>query len=303
MKIITLTLNPAFDTHYTVKGFVPFTENYANSYSIQPGGKGVNISKALKSLGKECETYIVLGKENAERFEDLMDIPYIPVYAEGKVRENITIHSDINPETRISLDNFCLNDDRLEEIADLIVEKSDENTIVTLTGRMPKGISNDAIFTFCKRIKEKKSKLVIDSNSFSLDMLTDIKPWLIKPNEEEISRFFRSCHTLPEAEVIAKIINGEGIENVMISMGKLGIAYAGNSENFSIKSPTIDVLSTVGAGDSAISGFIYAYSNNESIRSCVQHACAFGSASCLTEGSLPPLKEDVLELLNKIRQM
>ena len=277
--------------------------NYADNISVQPGGKGVNISKALKSFGKNCETYIVLGKENAERFENLMDIPYIPIYAEGKIRENITIHSDLNPETRISLDNFCLSDDRLKEIATSIVNACDENTIVTITGRMPKGISDDAIHELCNEIKAKNAKLVIDSNSFSLDMLTDIKPWLIKPNEEEISRFFRSCHTLAEAEEIAKILNGEGIENVMISMGKLGIAYAGNSENFSIKSPAINALSTVGAGDSAISGFIYAYSNNLEALSCVQYACAFGSASCLTEGSLPPLKEDVIELLEKIKQM
>ena len=301
MKIITLTLNPAFDTHYTVKGFVPFTENYADYVSTQPGGKGVNIAKALRTYGKECENIIVLGKENAEKFEQIMLIPYTPIYAEGKIRENITIHSDINPETKISLDNFFLSDEQLAQIGEKIHNICDNDTIVTLTGRLPKGLSTEAVFEFCKNIKDKGSKLVIDSNSFSLDMLTKAGPWLIKPNEEEIGRFFRECHTLAEAQEIAKIIHNEGVDNVLISMGKQGIAYAGNNKCFSVVSPKIDVVSTIGAGDSSVSGFIYAYSQGLSEEECVKHAVAFGSAACLTEGTLPPLKEDIDNLLKNIR--
>lgn len=300
MKIITLTLNPAFDIHYTVKGFVPFTENYADSVSTQPGGKGVNIAKALKRYGKDCENIIVLGKENAERFEELMEISYTPIYAEGKIRENITLHSDINPETRISLDSFSLTDEYLKSIGEKIYDNCDENTILTLTGRMPKGLSNEAVFEFCKNIKSKGTKLVIDSNSFSLDMLTDIGPWLIKPNEEEIGKFFRECHTLSEAEEIAKIIRGEGIDNVMISMGKQGIAYAGENICFSVKSPKIEVVSTIGAGDSSVSGFIYAHSQGLSKKECVKYAVAFGSAACLTEGTNPPFKDDIDSILKII---
>jgi 1-phosphofructokinase family hexose kinase len=298
LKIVTLTLNPALDIHYTIESFVPFTENYANHISIQAGGKGVNISKSLKVLGKDCTSYIVIGKENAKRFEDLMNIPYKPLYAEGKVRENITIHSSTNPETRISLDDFYLSDGYLKDIENEILDICDEDTIITLTGRLPKGLSNDTVFDFCKNIKEKDAKLVIDSNSFSLDMLTEISPWLIKPNEEEIGKFFRQCHSLSEAEEIAKIIHSEGIENVMISMGKQGIAYAGNVGCFSVKAPKIDVISTVGAGDCSVSGFIYAYSENKDIKECIIHAVAFGSAACLTEGSNPPTRED-FELLYK----
>ncbi len=301
MKIITLTLNPAFDTHYTVKGFVPFTENYADYVSTQPGGKGVNIAKALRTYGKECENIIVLGNENAEKFEQIMLIPYTPIYADGKIRENITIHSDINPETKISLDNFFLNDEQLAQIGEKIYSSCDDNAIVTLTGRLPKGLSTDAVFEFCKNIKDKGAKLVIDSNSFSLDMLTKVGPWLIKPNEEEIGKFFRECHTLAEAQEIAKIIHNEGIDNVLISMGKQGIAYAGKNKCFSVISPKINVVSTIGAGDSSVSGFIYAYSQGLSPEECVKHAVAFGSAACLTEGTLPPLKEDIDNLLKNIR--
>jgi len=300
MKIITLTLNPAFDTHYTVKGFVPFTENYADYVSTQPGGKGVNIAKALKRYGKDCENIIVLGKENAVKFEQIMEIPYTPIYADGKIRENITIHSDINPETRISLDTFSLTDEYLGEIGEKIYDICDNDTVLTLTGRMPKGLSDDAVFQFCKNIKDKGTKLVIDSNSFSLAMLTDIGPWLIKPNEEEIGKFFKECHTLPEAEEIAKIIHDEGIDNVMISMGKQGIAYAGDNACFSVNSPKIEVVSTIGAGDASISGFIYAYAQGLNQKECVKYAVAFGSAACLTEGTHPPFKEDIDNILKTI---
>ena len=105
--IYTITLNPAFDLHYEMDEFVPFSENYVKKAKKSPGGKGINVSKALSVMGVSNKAYVVLGKENGDEFlNGLKDIDIEPFYEEGRIRENITIHPEKGKETRISLDNF-----------------------------------------------------------------------------------------------------------------------------------------------------------------------------------------------------
>ena len=96
MKIITITLNPAFDLHALVSNFALYLENYATNVIKHAGGKGINISKALNSFGIQNTAYMVLGRDNAEIFMSYLNrdkLNYKYILADGAVRENITIHS------------------------------------------------------------------------------------------------------------------------------------------------------------------------------------------------------------------
>ena len=104
MNIITLTLNPAFDVHCFIKGFAPYHENLATITENDAGGKGVNISRALTSCGVENLALVVLGEENGESFTRSLEadgIIYRSISVKGRIRENITVHTDNAPETRI----------------------------------------------------------------------------------------------------------------------------------------------------------------------------------------------------------
>ena len=96
MKIITVTLNPAYDVHYTVDSFRPFEENYASGAVCDCGGKGINISKMLNTLSVPNSAYIALGSKNASFFSDYLKT--FPsdcriFYTDGSIRENITLRS------------------------------------------------------------------------------------------------------------------------------------------------------------------------------------------------------------------
>jgi fructose-1-phosphate kinase PfkB-like protein len=125
-------------------------------------------------------------------------------------------------------------------------------------------------------------------------------PFLIKPNEEEIVAYTKTEISLPsDAIKAAKLIRGNGVENVMISLGSQGAMLVCDDGAFVATPPRIDALSTIGAGDSSIGGFLAAMANGLDAEACLQTAVAFGSAACLTRGTRPPKKEDILRLLQE----
>lgn len=303
MRIYTLTLNPAYDIHATTDHFLPCRENLAHVTSRDTGGKGVNISRALHSGGTENTAVIVLGKENGAEFrQSLAEFGLNCLYfeKEGRIRENLTLHCEKTGETRISFAGFALDESILDEVEQAMDVEGD--TFVTYTGRTPGGIAMDSVKAFLRRLQDKGAKLVIDSKSFGLSDLLELKPWLIKPNQEETSEYFGGeIRSLEAAAEKAKLLHDGGIENAMISLGGDGALLACSAGVFTAKAPEIHPVSTIGAGDSSIAGFLAAATAGKSAADCLKTAVAYGTASCLTAGTLPPAAEDIRKILERVQ--
>lgn len=300
MKIYTITLNPAFDIHANIGTLNLHLENLAEITSRDAGGKGVNISRALKNFGVENTAVIVLGRENSEEFKKALDgMNYIFLEKEGRIRENLTVHEGNGKETRISFSGFSLDESVLLEIEKLIL--IEEDTIVTFTGRVPSGISTEAVMTFLKNLKKKGAKIVLDSKSFSLADTLELAPWLIKPNGEEIEQLLGcKIDSVDAAAEKAAVFSEAGIENVMVSLGEKGALLLSGGKTYTAVPPKTEVVSTVGAGDSMVAGFIAAYKEDKDKAECLKTAVAFGTAACLSVGSNPPEPEAVKEIYSKI---
>ena len=135
MKIITLTLNPAFDTHCYIENFKPYYENLAKVTSFDACGKGVNISRTLNVGGVENTAFLLLGEDNADAFKKRLDkdgINFSEITVKGKIRENITVHTDGKNETRISFEGFECDDGILDRVAGML-DKDLIDTVVTFT--------------------------------------------------------------------------------------------------------------------------------------------------------------------------
>lgn len=301
MKIITLTLNPAIDMHCYAENFEPFHENLAKITSTDAGGKGVNISRALTLNGVDNLALVVLGSENGKSFADSLKadgMELAEIYVDGRIRENITLHTNNNPETRISFAGFVATDEIIDKVEEMLCDV-DENTIITLTGSNPKGMTIERVMKMVENFQAKGAKVVIDSRSFSKENLFASKPWLIKPNEEEIGMYTDIEVTdFASAAKAAKQIREQGIENVIISSSK-GAVLACAEGTFVAYAPKIKVVSTIGAGDSSIAGFIAAAKQGKSYPEMLKNAVAFGSAACMTEGTRPPLASDVAACLSE----
>lgn len=296
MKIVTLTLNPAFDVHCFCDNFKPYHESIAQITSRDAGGKGVNISRALTVNGIDNIPIVIVGKENGEEFCQTLKkdgIAIVPVCNEGRIRENITLHETVNPETRISFDGFLCKESILEQVKENI-GVVDENTIVAFTGSIPKGLNTADVLNLLNELKKKGAKIVIDSRSVSLADLKEFKPWLIKPNKDEAKYYTgKQLDDVDEVASVTKELCEHGVENAMISLGEKGAVLACKQGVFYAKIPKIDSQSTIGAGDSTLAGFIAATEQGLSSEFALKRAMAFGTAACMREGTLPPLPDDV----------
>ena len=304
MNIITLTLNPAFDMHCYTAAFAPYHDNLADITALEAGGKGVNISRALTVHGVASRALTVLGDENGDAFHRALTadgIDCIPITVAGRIRENITLHTEGAPETRISFRGFSADADLLPRVCRALDGMIEEGTVVTFTGSLPKGVGVPEAKAMLLEMKAKGARIVIDSRSFTLEDIRDVRPWLIKPNEEEIAFYSeRSVTDLESAAAAAEELRRLSADNVMISLGGAGAVLACEDGCFAVTAPKVEVLSTIGAGDSSIAGFLAAASEGLPYPEMLRRAVAYGSAACTTEGTRPPEKKTTEALLSKI---
>ncbi len=304
MNIVTVTLNPAFDMHCFCGDFCAYRENFAVVTELDAGGKGVNISRALSAADVKNRAVIAVGRKNGSEYLKALDagnVNYTAVMTDGRIRENITVHTENAPETRISFGGFTADISLLPEI-EKAIGKTDSDTTVTFSGKNPQGTAIQDIKALIKRVKSTGAKIVLDSSSFEVSDVLDIGAWLIKPNEEEIARYIGISEP-STAQIIDFALRAEkgGTENVMISLGKRGAILVCDEGVFSAQPPEIDAVSTIGAGDSSIAGFVKAASEGKNPEECLRTAVAFGSAACLTAGTKPPKKKNIEKLFSEIK--
>ena len=177
----------------------------------------------------------------------------------------------------------------------------DADTIVTVTGSNPEGVGIAMVKKFVKELKKKGAKIVIDSRSFSLADIIEVKPYLIKPNKDEIAGYIgRELKNLDEIAPVAEEIRQTGVENVLISAGGEGAVFACRRGVFTATVPKINAVSTIGAGDSTVAGFLAAIVSGEEPVEAFRNAVATGTAACCEEGTNPPKADLVKQIKQKV---
>ena len=212
MNIVTLTLSCAFDIHCTADKLTLNHENLASIISSDAGGKGVNISRALTKFGTKNTAVAVLGEDNGDSFERALKnegITLYPIWDKGRIRENITVHTDDGRETRLSFRGSPVSKDVFSKVTKTLHSLCNSETLLTVTGRVPDGIEIGEVKALIKELSKNGVKVVIDSRSFTLADLIDTKPYLIKPNEEEIDAYIEELNDLKirETDWLDNIIN------------------------------------------------------------------------------------------------
>ncbi len=304
MKIVTLTLSPAFDVHCEAAHLELYHENAVMLRRREAGGKGVNISRALSQNGIENLAFLLLGDENADSFRALLQdagIVYRAMTVPGRIRENLTIHTANGAETRISFHGFSVDKAVFSRIKEALLEILDADSILTLTGRVPNGLDLCEIKSFLKQMREIGVKLVIDSASFTVEDLCEVRPWLIKPNEEEISRYAGTAvQEFADVCAFAEKLQCSGIDHVMVSLGAKGAMLVSAEGTFVATPPQLCAVSTIGAGDSSIAGFLAAWCEGKCAAECLVQAVAYGSAACLHPETAAPRREEIEHIRKSI---
>lgn len=299
--IYTITFNPAIDYIVEVDKFTENEINRTTSELILPGGKGINVSIVLKNLGVESTALGFIagftGKE-LERILNEQDITtdFIEL-DEGFTRINTKILS--SNEIAINGNGPDIKTENIDELFEKL-DDMQSGDILVLSGSIPKTMSNDIYEKICKHINNKEIKTVVDATGELLLKVLEYKPFLIKPNVQELEETFKvKISSRDEIIEYAKKLQEIGAKNVLISMGGDGaILVNENNEVIYSSVPKIKMVNTVGAGDSMVAGFIVGYLNSNNYNEALKMGVATGSASASSK--YLATKEEVFNLLKNI---
>jgi len=306
VKIATLTMNPAIDISANVGNIIPESKNRCSFYRNEPGGGGINVSRAIKRLGGSSTAFYLLGKTNGERLKVLLrreGIRQRPVRVKSKTRENITILEEssmiqyrfIMPGEGIAKTEWksCL-----KEISSL---KPNPDYMVA-SGSLPKGVPVDFYARLNDVMREKNIKFIVDSSGEALRLAIESRIYMAKPNLREFRQIAgadkkKKFETKDFAE---KIIKRGQAEVLIISMGEKGALVFTKDGEEHFKIPSVTTNSKIGAGDSMMGAVVFAMAKGKNAREAVRFGVAAGTAATMTPGTELCRREDVMRLYRKV---
>ena len=285
--IYTVTFNPALDYVVFLEGLKPGDINRSVRESIFYGGKGINVSTILNTLGLETTALGFIagftGKALKEGVAslgihaDFIDLP------EGNTRINVKVkHGD---ETEINGQGPVITPEALEELFAKLDTLKEEDILV-LAGSIPNTLPDDVYEKIMARLEPKGIRIVVDATKDLLLNVLKYHPFLIKPNNHELGEMFGVVLKTPEEiEHYAKELQKKGARNVLISMaGDGAMLITEDGQTLKIGTPVGKVINSVGAGDSMVAGFIAGYLRTGSYEEALKTGTAAGSATAFSEG-------------------
>ncbi len=299
--IYTITFNPALDYISQVDNFEVGKINRTKTEKILPGGKGLNVSIVLKNLGLESTALGFIGGFTGEELQRRIEAQGIKTdfikVKNGITRINIKISSD--RETALNGNGPEILEEDIQELLEKI-ENIKKEDIVILAGNVPKGINNNIYEIICVNLERNGVTFIVDATKELLINILKYKPFLIKPNREELEETFKvKINTEEDIITYAKKMQLMGAQNVLVSLGGDGaILITSDNQVLQSDAPKGKVLNTVGAGDSMVAGFLAGYIENKNYEYSLKMGIATGSASSFSMDLAT--KKDVEKLLEQI---
>ena len=262
--ILTVTLNPCIDRTLTVSDFHACGTTPVNSTRIEIGGKGLNVSRALKNLGVPT---LCLGFSHKKGGSDLkatleeFSIPYDLEEIPGELRMNIKIFDESTRTMSELNDKGCpVSEEAVKRMIDRIVSHFKDAELLVLSGSVPPGIPTDIYRTLMEKAQAYDLPVILDASGALLLKGIEGRPWLIKPNIDELSATLgREFHSRDEIIQAAREIVARGIPFVCVSLGPEGALLVGEKEALYSPAPAVKVRGLQGAGDSLVAGFSLAF--------------------------------------------
>lgn len=303
--ILTVTLNASIDKLYLVKSLTPYGVTRVQEVVNTAGGKGMNVSRVAALAGEPVTAMGFAGGYNGQLFQSLINTPGIrPAFTATSsetrccinVRDEETASSTEflepgNPVTQEEIDRF-LTDYRKE---------LEQAKVVAVSGSMPKGLPGDFYATLTRIAKEAGKTVIVDSSGNSLKEALPGCPDLVKPNAEELQQLTGADTSSVESCVTAaRALQAQGAGTVAVSLGKDGVLVVSPDGVYQGKPPKIQVVNTVGCGDSMVAGFSVGFSRGESLEETIRFAVAISVANALTKETGCFAQKDLEALLPQV---
>lgn len=296
IMIYTVTFNPSLDYYVKLNEIKRNEVNRTHNELITVGGKGINVSLALKELGDESVAFGFASGFTGDAIRRILKNENVAsdfIEVDGESRINVKIKCD--GETDFNGTGAIVTKEHVEELISKLNATLCNGDWLIVSGSVPSSLDEHAYEKMLEKIEKINDiKLVVDACGDLLLNTLRFKPFLIKPNVAELRELFNLKYT-PDIEGIASYarkLQDAGARNVIVSLGSTGaIMVTETSQSLFIRATSGKLINSVGAGDSMVAGFLHEYIKTDNYFKALNFATACGSACAFSE--LLAKKEDI----------
>ncbi len=280
-RVLTVTLNPALDLTVQLPALRLGEVNRSESLQVHAAGKGLNVAQVLADLGHQLTVTGFLGEGNPQAFEQLFVTRGFAdefVRVPGDTRSNIKLAEADGQVTDINGQGLMVSEAHCAELLTRLERLAPAHDLVVVAGSLPRGIDSQWFVQLLQTLKRLGVRVALDTSGAALRDGLTATPWLIKPNEEELAEA-RGVELAEPAALTAEArrLQAEGIEHVVISQGANGVSWFSPGATLHANPPKVQVVSTVGAGDSLLAGVLHGLLEGWPAERTLTHATAIAA--------------------------
>ncbi|MFZ3577550.1 1-phosphofructokinase [Virgibacillus sp. DJP39] len=297
--IYTCTITPSIDYTVYLPEFYTGKLNRTEEVYYFPGGKGINVSRVLNRLHVDSVALGFAGGFTGNYIQSFLSDEGVQTsFIETKEPTRINVKIKASNESELNGPGpNTTHEQRKELLAKL--ESLETGDWFVLAGSLPNTIPDAFYRALASRCHKRGINFVLDTSGGALKQMIDTKPFLIKPNQHELGDLFDTkINTNKEAVFFAKKLVEQGITHVIVSMGGNGAILVNKQQTLVAEAPRGQVVNTVGAGDSLVSGFIASYVQDNDVAKAFRYGIASGSATAFRTDLCE--KKDVEALVSKV---
>jgi len=305
--IYTVTLNPAVDKTIETDDFTVGALNRVRSARLDAGGKGINVSKVIASLGGSSIAMGILAGSAGEFIKSYLDERGIKndfIFVPGETRTNLKIiDRNSQKNTEINESGPCVNEGELERLKRKLLDQVTTGSIVIFSGSVPANTDKDIYYRWIKAVRQKGAKAILDADGELLKRGIEAGPYLVKPNIFELEHLAGTvmADERQTAEFARHLLEKQGLEMIVVSMGEKGSLFINRTVTLLVHGIKVDVKSTVGAGDSMVAAMAYSIDRGLDFEKMVKLAAAAAAANVTTEGTQSADMDVISELEKHVR--
>ena len=305
MEIVTLTMNPTIDQSASVERVLPDRKLRCKPPAFEPGGGGINVSRAVQRLNGESLAIYPAGGSTGKFLKEMLDsheLHHQPVPVAGRTRQHLMIYEEsTGQQFRFGMPGPQLEESEWRHCLKAIFEARSTPAYVVASGSLPAGAPSDLFARMADLCKERGSNLIVDTSGEPLEEAVNAGVFLIKPNLRELKNLANEemDDEYRQESFVQSLVENGRCRYVVVSLGAGGVLTACEKGCQRFRAPTVTIRSKVGAGDSMVAGITLALSRGEPFVNAVRYGLAAGSAAVMTPGSELCRREDVERLYQK----
>lgn len=301
--IYTVTLNPALDRTLYVESLVPGQTTRIRHEERYAGGKGIDVSRALREMGSDNVALGLVGGFGGKELEGRLLLAGVAcrfTHIANETRTNIIIQDEPgDTETALLARGPEVEPSELMDFLD-VMERLPDMGFLVISGSLPPGLTPEVYGRIIALGGERGARVVLDTAGEALRQGIHARPAVIKPNRLELSEL--AGRTLADVRAISEYCTNllDRVETVLVSMGPDGIVMVTRQQIIHARPPKVTVKGSVGAGDCAVAGFVHGQAVGEPAADALRRAVAAGTAATLNAGTGLCRRADIEALLPQV---